>query len=519
TRKEARHFGIDKPMEFSFHDIWPPFWNGRSISTGDIDNDGDPDIVFASSERGLYIYFNDGTGKFERKDFGFEKVTKLVMLNAALVDLNNDGWLDLFLSAYRQGSHVLWNNKGSFDEADLTPVKNRDDGIVPIGLSFADIDRDGFLDAALGNWSAGWYRRIPGEEARNRIVFNDDGKMTGNKYTELEGMPGESLSLLVSDFNMDGFADVMVGNDFEQPDVFYLGDGKGGMKRVRPADGLIEQSTQTTMAVKTADFDNDLVPEIYVAQIAGRASGASERLKLRPIQLYCSDIERPEDQEYCLKNLDIHGWYKSGNQFDPALATKCLKLKPRKREECKGMMVKDLAIQNDDASICSYIKPDQVRAQQYCDIHFRPKYQPTEAEYADNIPQIPMRNVLLANDGSGSFKDVTEAKGLGVGGWSWDVKTGDFDNDEWQDVYIVNGTWVAQEFSPSNLFYSNQGGKAFKEATEKFGLLDYLLTPVATQFDMDNDGDLDMITYTTNGPIMTFVNNSQKGNTIAFEFR
>jgi hypothetical protein len=88
-----------------------------------------------------------------------------------------------------------------------------------------------------------------------------------------------------------------------------------------------------------------------------------------------------------------------------------------------------------------------------------------------------------------------------------------------QDIYIVNGTWVSQGNTPSNLYYSNQGGKTFKEATGKFGLKDFLLTPVAALFDMDNDGDLDMITYTTNGPIMAFVNNSQVGNSIAFEFR
>ena len=45
-------------------------------------------------------------------------------------------------------------------------------------MSFGDINGDGLIDMAVGNWAAGWYRRIPGEEARSRVVFNDGGKLT-----------------------------------------------------------------------------------------------------------------------------------------------------------------------------------------------------------------------------------------------------------------------------------------------------------------------------------------------------
>ena len=50
TRLEAREIGIDKPVEFSMVDMWPPFWNGRSVSASDLDNDGDQDIVMASTK-------------------------------------------------------------------------------------------------------------------------------------------------------------------------------------------------------------------------------------------------------------------------------------------------------------------------------------------------------------------------------------------------------------------------------------------------------------------------------------
>ncbi len=519
TRLEARHIGIDKPIEFSFKDMWPPFWEGRSITTGDFDNDGDNDVILASTERGLYVFANDGSGKFEPVSFKLGEIYQLPIFNAALVDLNNDGWLDLFVATFRQGNFVLWNDNGRFDETRMTPVKNRDDAILSLALAFGDVDRDSDLDVALGNWAAGWYRRIPGEESRNRIVYNQNGEMTGDEFRELEGLPGETLSILLSDMNADGRLDLLVGNDFEQPDVYYYGQDDGSFARIRRADGVIPHTTTKTMSIKNADLNNDLVPELYIAQIAGRSSNVSATLKMQPIEKYCLIIEREADRSKCQTNMDIKNWYKSGNNFDPTFAHKCLELPEPYQSECKAMLVKDLAIQNEDPSICSFIKVSQQTARDYCEIHFREFRKPSAAELADNYKQILRRNVLLVRNKDGTYADETVPQGLEVGGWSWDVKIADFDNDEWQDVYIVNGTWVPNEVTPSNLYFANTGGTKFTEQSGPFGLEDYLITAAASSFDIDNDGDLDMIAVTVNGPVVAFINNAQRGHSIGFEFR
>jgi len=518
TRKGAHNIGIDKPVEFSFKDMWPPFWEGRSIAAGDIDMDGDPDLVLASTEAGLYFYMNNGTGQFSRMNFPLGKIKHMPVFNAALVDLNNDGWLDIFLATYRQGNFVLWNEKGAFDVARLSPVRNRDDAMLSLALSFADIDRDGDLDAALGNWAAGWYRRIPGEESRNRIIYNE-GALSGDTFTELPGLPGETLSILLTDLNLDGHADLLVGNDFEMPDVYYYGDGFGGFKRIRRTDNIIPFTTTTTMAVKNNDLNNDLSPEIYIAQIAGRSSGVSERLNMKPIEQYCADIERPADKRICQKNMKIKTWYKSGNNFDPSYANKCLELEGAYQAECRAMLVKDLAIQAEDPSICNLIQDGQVLAKSYCQVHFRPIRKPSAAEIKDNYPQIKRRNVLLIRQGDGSYIDRSVERKLEVGGWSWDTKIGDFDNDEWPDLYIVNGTWVPNEATPSNLYFANDGTGVFEEKSKQFGLVDHLMTAAAIKLDIDHDGDLDFITIPVNGPTQVFTNNAQSGNAISFEFR
>lgn len=514
ARAEASAIGIDKPLEFSFRDMWPPFWEGRSLSSGDIDRDGDTDLVIASTEAGLYIYDNDGNGQFSRRVLPPGPLDDMPVFNAALADIDNDGFADLFVTTYRQGNYLIRNIGGSLDTSAPLPVANRKDAVLSLALSFADADRDGDLDLALGNWAAGWYRRIPGEESRNRILWNQAGTLNGQDYTDLPAIPGETLSILFSDINSDGTADLLVGNDFEIPDAFYFGDGKGGFTHVTHQDGLIPHTTTTTMAIKTADLTGNGTPEIYLAQIAGRSSGVSATLKMQPLEHYCDSIKNPRALDRCRTNMQIKTWYKSGNHFDPTYATRCQTLKARDQTECKAMLVKDLAIQQNDPSICALIPAGQDIPRSYCQLHFLPARPITAAEAEASIPQILRSNVLLEHQGQ-TYADTAETRGLGVGGWSWDTKIEDFDNDGFLDVYIVNGTWVPNEVSPSNLFFHNNGDGTFTEASGPFGLEDYLMTAAATVLDIEGDGDLDIITHPVNGPIILFRNTLQATPSVA----
>ncbi len=517
-RTEAWKLGIDQPIEFSFGDMWPPFWEGRGITAGDFDRDGDADLVIGSTEKGLYFYRNDGDFRFEPIAFPIGEIASMPVFNVALVDVDNDGWLDLFFTTYQQGNHILPNIQGAFDAANRIQVANRDDAILTLAAAFGDIDRDGDLDAVFGNWAAGWYRRFPGEEARNRLIFNDNGKLDGSKFADLDGMPGETLSVLLSDLDLDGDLDLVEANDFELPDYFRHGDGSGAFTAITRQDDIVPMTTTTTMAVKTGDLSNAGKQDIYMAQIAGRSSGVSKKLKLQSLDRYCAGIEREADRAICERNIEIKSWYKSGHSFDPAYASKCQALDERNRGDCKGMLIKDLAIQNNDAELCDLIPKPQLRARQLCDIHFKPFEGPLEVELAKTVPQILRRNVLLKPEADGRYSETAVADGLEVGGWSWDVKFEDVDNDGDLDVYIVNGTWVPNEVSPSNLFFLNDGTGKFTEQSGPFGLEDYLITASAAAADFDNDGDVDFVTVPVNGPVAAFINNSQAGNAIAFAF-
>ena len=150
-RREAWQYGIDRPIEFSMEDMWPPFWEGRSISAGDLDRDGDLDLAFASDEAGLYLYLNDGSGQFSPVTAALGALADMAVFNAVLLDIDNDGWLDLFVTTFRDGLHVVPNRDGVLDFAAMSPVANREDAVMALSAAFTDIDRDGDLDVALGN--------------------------------------------------------------------------------------------------------------------------------------------------------------------------------------------------------------------------------------------------------------------------------------------------------------------------------------------------------------------------------
>ena len=118
---------------------------------------------------------------------------------------------------------------------------------------------------------------------------------------------------------------------------------------------------------------------------------------------------------------------------------------------------------------------------------------------------------MLLERSTGTYDDTAEVRGLDVGGWSWDTKIEDFDLDGDLDVYIVNGTWVPNEVSPSNLYFENDGTGQFSEASGPMGLEDYLMTASASVIDLEGDGDPDLVTHPVNGPMTVFINNNQSG--------
>jgi enediyne biosynthesis protein E4 len=171
--KGLEEIGIDAGVAYN--------GDGRNISGmgadfGDINGDGLPDIVMTGLKNETYdVFLNEGHGAF---DDGSAK-TGLLNLSrkwngwgCALVDLDNDGWLDLFVAGGgldtqdAQPNRIFLNRGGRFDDVSDGVGADFAQAAQHRGVVFADFDRDGRLDAAVTSLNAPielWWNRSPRE--------------------------------------------------------------------------------------------------------------------------------------------------------------------------------------------------------------------------------------------------------------------------------------------------------------------------------------------------------------------
>ena len=336
-------------------------------------------------------------------------------------------------------------------------------------------------------------------------------------------MVGETLSTLLSDWNGDGLLDLVVGNDFEAPDIYYLGDGKGGFEMIEQRDGIIPVSTQTTMSIDTGDLDNDLDLDIFVDQITARATGPSAKMQILGLEHYCDDIKAPEVRDRCMANMATRKGFFYGSNHQPSHIRECTKVPDEAdRRACVGMQVMMTAQRNKDIELCGKMPETETRTYALCRNFFEEVF-PHDPEMLDQaIPQRMNENVLLMRDAAkGHFTDESERFGVGFTGWSWNARFADVDNDEWQDIYVVAGTWfrATNSGTTGNFFFHNEAGERFTDQTDAFGLQNFMIVSAYTVIDFDRDGDLDFVSNSINGPLWLLRNNSRDGNSIAFQIK
>jgi hypothetical protein len=516
TRFDGSEFGLSQENLFTPRDFFPPFFNGTGIASGDIDRDGWPDIV-AANGKFVVIYRNIGGQSFVPTQIDVAEQEDSAIFSVALVDINGDGWLDIFGTAYLQGNFYLLSDKGRFSPESLR-VPPRGISVLSLTTSFGDVDRDGDLDVVIGNWFAGMGKRHPPPHSRNELWINENGRFQPKQMPELIG---ETLSTLLSDFNGDGVLDLIVGNDFDTPDMYFLGDGKGGFDPVERRDGLVPVTTHSTMSIDTGDFDNDLDLDVFIDQITARATGAAPKMQMQAMERYCDEIVAPLARKRCLANMATRNIFFYGPNHSPSHVWECAKVPDElDRQACIAMQVMMTAQRSKNAELCEHIPEGEARTQALCRNFFEEVYLHDPELLDQAIPQRMNENVMLTWDSSaGRFADGTKSLGVGFTGWSWNARFADVDNDEWQDIYVVAGTFfrATQSGTSGNFFFRNEMGERFTDQTDAFGLQNFMIVSAFTTVDFDRDGDLDFISNSVNGPLWLLRNNAPDSNSIAFQ--
>ena len=231
-------------------------WGG-GVSFADFDNDGWDDLTFASEE-GTEIYFlknNDGIfNSISLNGISNTFKTKQVIW----VDYDNDGDQDFFVTGF-EGVNKFYKNDGDMNFTDISStIGFFQIDLFTYGVSFADMDNDGDLDAFISN------RDGVADDQRNYLYRNDEGT-----YIDITASAGLSMSShlsfcsIIFDYNNDGFQDIYISND--KPDnlnILYKNNGDGTFDDVSEYSGAgIGINAMTTTI---GDYNNDGWFDIYI---------------------------------------------------------------------------------------------------------------------------------------------------------------------------------------------------------------------------------------------------------------
>ncbi len=491
----AKDLGITQTWRFRGTDFFEPFIIGRGIASGDFNRDLWPDLAFGT-DAGVRLYRNTG-GRFARVEVDQGELARQKVFVVALVDADSDGWPDLFASTYAGGNYLLMNRDGEFTSVQLRrlPGEQR----LTLAAGFADLDRDGGLDIVLGNWSSGAEKLFSPEQSQNYILFHSSD---GYRSWKLDEPVGETNSVLLTDFDDDGFMDLIVGNDRMVPDLFYRGDGRGGLSRIGPDEGLIPESSMFTMSLEAADFDNDLHTDLFSTDMTFARSSEGD---------YCAAVSDPQAAAYCRKLLRTYQVFTDQN------AAGCAALEdPGQQRDCYLLFSVQAARALKDVSYCQRLPADDTALRSLCEYLSVPaKPQPTVRQ-SGYIPQV-QRNVLLLRRGQ-RFVDAGREQGVSSSFWSWNAKAADLDNDGWQDIYVGNGFHFGDSFYEiqPNMLFHNRAGKGFEERAADWHLADRINTPGYSYVDLDLDGDIDIVATGVLAPPRVYLNRVADHHSIGF---
>lgn len=454
------------------------FYNGGGLAAGDFNRDGLTDLYFTANRTDNALFLNRG-------GLSFTDVTEAAGMRgapgwstgAAVVDINQDGWLDIYVmqvSGYAglTGRNQLYLNQGN-DEAGIPTFREAaaeyrlDQTGFGTHAVFFDYDGDGDLDCFQLNHSvhqngtfgprANFDPAAVHPLAGDRLLRNDGpagfADVTGEAGIRATAL-GYGLGVAVGDINNDGWPDLYVGNDFHENDYLYLNQGDGTFRE--SLTEMVDHTSRFTMGVDLKDLDNDGYTEIFALDML------------------------PEDPVILKQSLAEDGFsvfrFKLGYGYNPQFS----------------------------------------------------------------------RNTLQYNRGDGTFSEIAASAGIHATDWSWAPLFFDMDDDGYSDLFISNGIprrmndidWInfktqdnqergsgngpvddlesvdkMPQIKLRNKFYRNTGKLGFEDITPLVSNARTSYSNSAAYVDLDNDGDLDVVTNNIEGEPFLYENRSSEEST------
>ncbi len=454
------------------------YYNGGGVALGDINNDGLVDIYFTSNQGKNKLYLNKGDNKFEdiSTKAGIEGESDWET-GSIMADVNGDGYLDIYVCAvvgingFEGHNELFINNKdNTFTESAAEYGLDLDN--YSTSVAFFDYDSDGDLDMYLLNhaihseesYGKASIRNKRNYECGDKLFRNDNGKFVdvSEKAGIFGGANGYGLGIAISDFNLDGNPDIYIGNDFHEDDYYYINNGDGTF--TESLKNHFGHTSRFSMGLDVADVNHDGFPDILTLDML------------------------PENEKVLKSSL------------------------------------------GDDN-----VQMLKVRTEKF-GYHY---------QYA--------RNNLQINQGGNNFTETALMSGVSATDWSWSALFSDYDQDGEQDIFVCNGIpkrpndldyvkylsndQVKTKINSTKLLdkealrkmpngkvsnYVFQGSKdlIFNNKSADWIENDSLISNGSAYGDLDNDGDLDVVTNNLNSLASIYINKTNdKANYLKLKLR
>jgi hypothetical protein len=456
------------------HIYYNQIYSGAGVAIGDINNDGLPDVFFCGNKVNDKLYLNKG-------DFKFEDISKNSKITRSpgwswgvtMADVNSDGYLDIYVS--RNGESMTPSdreNKLFINNKDLTFTESaKKYGLADAGFSsqavFFDMDNDGDLDMYQVNQIPDArlfkrYKNIPKKRYKlytDKIYKNENGKYKDvSKEADLVNRYTYGLSVSASDLNNDGWVDLYVSNDYDQPDFLYYNNGDGTFKNV--VNEKLKHISRFSMGTDTGDINNDGYMDIFTLDMASEDHYRSKtNMKSMNAQEFKQMTDIGDHYQYMFNTLQVNNGL--GEFSDIAQIAGLAKTD----WSWAGLMVD---VDNDgfkDIVISNGVKKDVRNNDFLTGLYEKLKTNSQDFfEMSKLAPSNPLPNYIYKNKNGFEFENVTNKWNFALPSFSNGISYGDLDNDGDLDLVINNID------SPASIYKNNASGNFFKvefEGAEK----------------------------------------------------